>query len=769
MTATSQGPRLATPHLDRLLGRLRARLVREVWTFGLGRTLLVLGVWLLFTFVVDWTLHVPAGVRLVHLAVTMALPSFVFWREVVRRLRCVPDRAGLAVLLERAHPELHELLVSAVELAPGGEGAPELVERVVREAEQRAATLELSGASDPGPAGRALGVGVAVAAVVALVLGVLREPAGVWLARFAGGDTPWPQRTHLVVEIPLDGELHSSEERLELAVARGADVPVLVRVRGDMPDEVLLSLESGQELTLGRAGRDVFRTLLRSVQEDLAFTLSGGDDDDGTPAVTLHVLQPPDVVGVAVAIEPPAYSGLPARVEFDRDVQVLAGSRVVVTMRSDPPETTGVARLLPEDRELALEPRAFPARLDEAPLADPRGRGFELVADHTLRYRFELRDAGGLTNPDPGLFAIDVEPDRAPEVELLAPARGEVETVVGGALPLRALVSDDFGLGLLSWTSQARGAQDAAPRVHPLVGQAPAVEEPGALGGRAQRARLTATTRLEVNELFGDAPPTEGEVFELVVVAEDNRAPEPQEGRSAPTRLRVVSADEFLRRVQDRLGRVRTKVDALADLAREKQGYTRDLIASVESDEPAAADASAVEGALAGARRVQGDARALTRELCAVTEAMLYSRLDERAGPLLEAYDERASARVDRSFHAEPWQELVALQASGALGRADFADRLIEMVGAALELSELHGERVVVLLRELQDQRDLEAAHDTLLAVDAEQSAAAVSLEELLRLLAEWDNYQSILTSTRDLLNRQKNLLDRTRQFYKDN
>jgi hypothetical protein len=40
---------------------------------------------------------------------------------------------------------------------------------------------------------------------------------------------------------------------------------------------------------------------------------------------------------------------------------------------------------------------------------------------------------------------------------------------------------------------------------------------------------------------------------------------------------------------------------------------------------------------------------------------------------------------------------------------------------------------------------------------------AQKQIEELLGRLAEWDNFQSVLSLTRDILNRQKNLRERTK------
>ena len=777
MTSTSQSTAARTPALDALLGRLRGRLLRQVFWFGLGRALLVLSVWLLFAFLVDWTLHVPAGVRILHFAVLLGLPVLVLWRDLVRRLRQVPDTPGLALLVERAHPELHQLLVSAVQLrddapVPGSEIDPALVARVIEEAEARARELDLSGTADPRPSRTAFLLGGLAAVLAAATLTLQEDAARIFFARIAGGSTPWPQNTHLVVEIPLEGELHRSRELLELAVARGSDLPIVVRAEGQVPDEVRLAFTGGHEALLGSAGRDVFRTLLRSVQEDLEFHVEGGDDRDGTPLVRIRVLQPPDVSSIAVRIVPPKYSGLVERVEFDRDVQVLADSKLRIHVLPDPADARGVARLLPRDEVLELTTEVFPSPAD-AVEGTPAAQGlvFELLARESLRYRFELEDSTGLSNPDPGLFGIEVVDDRAPDVDVLAPARGEVESVVGGALPLKLIASDDFGLGPLSWRSITTSTADAQPFERVLQPESlPTQEaEPRGRSSRSGRVAAFARDRIEVNALFGASPPVEGEVFQIDVAAADNREPVAQETRSAPLRLRVVSADEFLRRIQDRLARVRGKVEALATLLADKQAYTRDLLASLESDEPGRADSSGLHTALVGARRVEGDAQALTREVASIAEALLYSRLDERAEPLLVELERRSAAITDRNFHPEPWQGLCALQREGRLGKADFADRLVEIVGEALEISEVDAPAATVDLRRAQDLMDISAQHGSLLEVLERQSSARAHTERLLALLSEWDSYQSLLSATRDILTRQKNLLDRTRQYYKDN
>jgi hypothetical protein len=52
-------------------------------------------------------------------------------------------------------------------------------------------------------------------------------------------------------------------------------------------------------------------------------------------------------------------------------------------------------------------------------------------------------------------------------------------------------------------------------------------------------------------------------------------------------------------------------------------------------------------------------------------------------------------------------------------------------------------------------------------ALEAQVEAQA-TLNRLLGKLGEWDNFQSVLTLTRDILNHQKSLKQRTQRFVED-
>jgi hypothetical protein len=751
--------------------------------------LAVLSVGVAFAFLTDWALHVPSGVRLVQLAILVALPLFLLWRELVRYLRRLPRREGLAVLIERRHPELHELFVSAVQLQQEvpRDANPELVQRVLADADDLASRTSLAGVLDERPPRLRFGIGVGCAAVLAILVLMQPELSAIFLTRLFGGDTPWPQRTHLALSIPDRpdrAQIVETPERIEVRVARGTDVPVLVRAEGVVPDEVTLHFASGDAVVLGRGGDDTFRTLLRSCQDDLEFNATGGDDRDGLPTVRVIVLEPPDIAGLAVTIEPPAYTKLGPRVEFDRDVEVLAGSHLKISVLPHPPTARGSVRLLPEDRTLELTAVPYPADASAPATVDGAqrtGLGFDVLANQSLRYRFELTDDTGLTNPDPGLFGVQVVADRRPEVEWLAPGRPDVETVATGALRLRARASDDFGLVSMAWRAKdpSSANRDSANKDVPwtpleiaLLAPDDATSGVRAVGGT--RLDVAALTGAGETAQTGDAPARAAELtrtLEIELQATDNRpalgngAIDPAGVGTAPgLRLRVLSDEEFLRRLQDRLARLRVQAAELEELQRQKAIRTKELVAALESDSPQIESSTREVGvALSGQRRVQGDAEALSRELAGVLEGVLYARIDDKAGALFEDLDERLARADSKGFQLEAWRGLAQTWTTEKSVPTGLANQLLGIVDLALTISASDAPAAVTALGNAADARELDTLHTQLLTAIERQATSQTHLAQLLDRLAEWDNFQSILSLTRDILNRQKSVRDRTK------
>jgi hypothetical protein len=773
---TSDRPNPALPRVEERLRALGAGLTRLVWMHGLATALCTAALWMLLTFALDWWLHLPLLVRLFHLALLVGLTLVLLWRELLRPLRARPDRAGLAVLYERSNPELRQVLVSAVEL--GGEPADPL-ERSARRsiwsaAEELAPTLAVERALDARAPRRRMYCGAAAVLLLGSSFAWQPEAARIYLERLFGGSTAWPQRTHLSIEVPSSDPEHpqalaQEQGEIQVRLPKGADLPIVVRARGSVPEEVTLQLSGGTEIVVSSSGGDSFRTFVRAVTEDFSLTVSGGDDEDGEPRLSVRVLEPPDVMSIAVAVEPPAYSKLAPRLAFEPEVEVLAGSRVRVALLTRPADAQGSVQLLPDDRTLELVAAPFPAAAAGEP--ERAGLGFELLAQKSLRYRLRLTDSNGLSNPEPGLYAITVIADRPPELEVLAPARGDFDTVPGGWIALRLRVEDDFGLARVWWTASPAGADEAAAAEHALEWRVLAPEELHDEPQKSTRARVRgfARARLSVPEIAGAGNVVEGAQFRLVLHALDDCQPAAHEGRSFPIQLRVVSVDEFLRRVQDRLGRAQLSTRSLCELAREKLHASQELAALLLSDAPELKDGAREIAALStGLRRVQGDARSLARELVALVESVLYARLDERSQAALEEIDAALSQSTLRGFDPAPWRELAARRRRGELPADTLAAKLVEVAGLALEVSEDESREAAAACAEAQESPSIEKMQGALSRAAERESAAVTKLERLSELLSEWDNFQSVLNLTRDILNGQKNLNERTNKYAKE-
>lgn len=762
-----------TPQVAALLGRLRRKLALQIWLHGVGGVFVPLVAWLAFVFFADWALHVPLAVRLFHLAVLGALPVFLVWREIVRHLRRVPDAAGLAVLVERAHPELNELLVTAVQVqARDGEARrSESVARILRDADAKARTLALDGVLHERPqALRAFG---GILALLVLAFGSLLggETSAIFFQRLIGKDVPWPQRTRLeliVADPARPGEFLRSEDELSVRIARGVDLPISVRALGEIPEEVLLHFKDGGDAALTSATDGEFRTLLRSCQEDLELYATGGDDEDRKPLLKVEVLDPPDIAALAVEVTPPAYVGLAARTEFDRDVQVLAGSKLSIRVIPTPADAIGSVRVLPADLVFELTPTTFPLREGES---EPRAAlGFELVAESSLRYRFELRAPSGLTDPDPGLFSVEVRSDERPEIELVSPARLEVETLQSGALRLSARALDDLGIHSLAWRSRAMGGEQRNSDWIELALQDAALPLRGDEAPRG--VAVFGTSRIEVASLAATGSAVAlGDLFEVELRAIDTRpavdgAPDPKGiGASSPVRLRVIGEDEFLRRLQDRLARARGEVAALDELLRTQAQRTRDVLQSLESASGQSASNAELAAALAGERRVLGDCEALVREFAGALEGVLYARIDDKAGAWLDALDAELAKSTQKGFPLEAWKRFAETVRTSRLTSNGLSGQLGGLFELALLVSTEDLAEAASALDRAGRRTDVAAVREELEMASVRERSAQERVSQLLDKLAEWDNFQSILTLTRDILGRQKSIRDKTAEM----
>src|SRR6185503_6641455 len=181
------------------LSRLRGAIRRLFALDGLSRLILALAAFVVATFLLDWSLLLPSGVRLVLLAAGIAGFGVLAFKRIVYPLGVKISDDDLALFVERHFPELNDRLISAIQLtreplvAPA-EGAlssrsPQLVAALVADAEQATSQIDFKRVI----IGKHVGKIALWAAVVLLAIGgaALARPdyAGIYFHRVFGGAT----------------------------------------------------------------------------------------------------------------------------------------------------------------------------------------------------------------------------------------------------------------------------------------------------------------------------------------------------------------------------------------------------------------------------------------------------------------------------------------------------------------------------------------------------------------------------------------------------
>src|SRR5260370_510244 len=107
------------------LSRLRGAIRRLFALDGLSRVLLAMAAFVVATFLLDWSLILPAGVRLVVLAAGLGGFGLLAYRRIVYPLGVRISDDDLALFVERHFPELDDKLISAIQLTRDSANAPE--------------------------------------------------------------------------------------------------------------------------------------------------------------------------------------------------------------------------------------------------------------------------------------------------------------------------------------------------------------------------------------------------------------------------------------------------------------------------------------------------------------------------------------------------------------------------------------------------------------------------------------------------------------------
>lgn len=387
-------PKKLHARLDYLADRVRkVRFLRAI-----GRATFLLPVVAFVGILLDAYLLLPTWMRLGMFAGWLLLAVREV-RNLIRSRSAPVDLEAVASAVEEEFPRLAERLTTAVELAECNDesnGAPALIDEVIKDADSRARKLDLAAAFPTG--GVVGGYVTAVVLLLALLAPAFVVPrGGEFVRRFF---LPWYTPTKTV---PYKVVVTSGDP----AVKRGDPVALTAYVEAMKPDAMLptsataIILANGKEERLAMATDEPNVWHVRRLAADVDFDYrveAGGAVSD---TYHVNVVEPITLANARIRIQPPAYAQLGRE-----PAQPIEGLGELVAL-----EYSSITF------ELRFAPRPASAALEFAPAADGDG------GPKPLRQRFPLSiQADGTANvtvpaTKSGSFALIAEGDRGVKSE----------------------------------------------------------------------------------------------------------------------------------------------------------------------------------------------------------------------------------------------------------------------------------------------------------------------------------------------------------------
>lgn len=391
-----------------------ARWLSLVWCVGIALGLGLLGAYWL------WGWHAP-GAAVAVVLVTLAAVLGAVWRS--RRLE--PDWTTVAQTIERDHPEIKALLLTAIEQKPQGPGGQwgYLQKGVFKEALVHATCHDWARSVSRRTLVLAEGSWVVACLIFAALL-FQWLPALSLLPRSPQGLLP-KSGYHLTVH-PGDASVES-----------GTAVVVVTRFDQEVPADVRLVFGAAdqppREIVLDKNLNDpVFGGLIPDVTADTIYHIEYANQRSRD--YHLQVYEHPALTRMDARIVYPAYTRLGEKELRDtRQVTVVEGSDVRLTFLLNKP--VSAAQLVNASGE------STPL----TPGEQPNVVTTSLSATETQRFQLQLVDAQGLTNELPARVTLEVFKNHPPELKPLFPNR-DVAASPLEELTLNAEVSDDFAL-----------------------------------------------------------------------------------------------------------------------------------------------------------------------------------------------------------------------------------------------------------------------------------------------------------------------------------
>jgi hypothetical protein len=461
--------------IDEQLDRTRLQVKTVDLLFGLLAMAVGALVVLLIAAIVDhWIVELGVGSRFGVLAVLLAWTGWCGCRWIVPAVLRRINPLYAASAIERHQPSLKNSLINYLLIRSRPEEAA-----VVRDALERQAAADISAAPVETAVDRThvLRLGYALVAVVlALAVYKITSPKDPFqtLARVLAplSDIARPSRVVIRDVTPGDTEVfHGRHVSVSAAVEglRSGETPMLFYSTDDGQ-----IVDASVEMAIDDARR--WRADLppdgQGAQHNFRYYLRAGDAI--SEEYRVQVAAAPSITVRSVHYDYPSYTRRqPQTIEDRGDISALEGTRVTLRADANLPIQSASIEFDPPVGGGLLDEKTDSAKLKRLPMKTDGQTAIgafhlkwdaQTAAPQHRSYRIRFVAADGNRNERPIVYAIDVQRDLAPEVEILEPRQTRIEVPEDSSreIVIRA-IDPDFGVSQVELRAVAGGSNLQIP------------------------------------------------------------------------------------------------------------------------------------------------------------------------------------------------------------------------------------------------------------------------------------------------------------------
>lgn len=730
------------------------------------------------SFVLDRLFRLPVGVRAVMLLMMGGCMVWGARRFFLAPLAVPLGDDDLALLVERRHPEFKDELISAIQLERDlsngtTQESAELIGVVVDAAVRKFDAIGFSDAVSGGTIRKPAMIGLLAVLIVGGFAVWRPAEARLWLDRcLLLRSTPWPPRTQLDVRIANADKYNrnvAEDGTVEYFIPEGSLLRIDVTATGEVPSSVQIKKYAvPREADAAPVTIDVpaqndsneFEYRFARVGASFEFHVTGGDDDDDDPTFRILVRSAPRINDFTVDYDFPDYinaAGQPDK-RGVKEYNITGPTGTDVTMRFlTSMELEKFDLVFDDGKSGTFNPVRNPENALEYSYTTT------LDADHFYTYR--LIGKNGASSKDAPNFSISAQPDAPPQIVFSLPEATSMDITPAAVVFFKVQVTDDWLVGktTLRWDPNREGA----------YGQTIEIED------RDQREKsekkevyvfkaIPASSFSIVRE-GKPSPLQSGDTVYVRVEATDTRstraAPDPNRYvYPSPVALRVREAAEIERelvRAQVRLKEeVRRALDLVTNRLREIDKARSE---SARRDTDQQKYANEIYALLSGHDLTTSSLSETSRAYVRVFDGYVFNRLDPTplTESLLSAIE--ATHRKEEDTHYVLVTRVLPsvrnqINDGEVMGKVT---RIMDMLVTAAEVTSPN------VGKKLKSATEAAGAAAVKSALDESFAAADVlrtDLEALLEKMEEWEDFQDMVQSLKDIIDLEKNLGDRMKK-----